>query len=106
MNQTMVDLQKAIVAALVRGNGEDWERIVVNYEMQEENGGLIEDRLGFYIVKDRWGEFREVGLEFTPEVKGLFRKLNDEIERTVGERWGTSDLVVDRPGHFNFSFSY
>jgi hypothetical protein len=106
MNQTVQDLRKAIIVALAGAIAEQWERIVVNYEMQEEYGGLTEDRLGFYILKDPSGEFHELGLKFTPEVKGLFRKMNDEMQRTVGERWGTCDLVVDQPGQFNFNFSY
>jgi hypothetical protein len=32
--------------------------------------------------------------------------MNDAMRRANGEPWGTCDLVVDQPGHFNFSFSY
>jgi hypothetical protein len=106
MNETTMNLQKAIVTALAREIPDAWERIVVNYEMQEEDGGLTEDRLGFYIEKDAAGNLRESELAFTPEVKRLFREMNDEIRRSEGERWGTCDLVVDQPGKFKFSFSY
>jgi hypothetical protein len=50
-----MNLQKAIVTALARAIPDAWERIVVNYEMQEEDGGLTEDRPGFYIAKDPTG---------------------------------------------------
>jgi hypothetical protein len=106
MNQASIDVQKAIVIALSRGPGEPWERIVVNYEMQEEDGGLTEDRLGFCISKDPSGQFHQEDLSFSPEVKGLFRRLNDEMQRTEGRRWGTCELVVDQSGRFKFSFSY
>ncbi len=101
-----MNLQKAIVAALARGIPDAWERIVVNYEMQEEDGGLTEDRRGFYIAKGPTGELRKSDLAFSPEVKAMFREMNDEIRRAEGERWGTCDLVVDQPGKFRFSFSY
>jgi Protein of unknown function, DUF600 len=106
MNETTMNLQRAIVTALARDLPDAWERIVVNYEIQEEDGGLTEDRLGFYIAKDAAGGFRESELAFTPEVKRLFREMNDEVQRSEGERWGTCDLVVDQPGKFKFSFSY
>jgi hypothetical protein len=106
MNETTMNLQKAIVTALARDIADGWERIVVNYEMQEEDGGLTEDRLGFYIAKDPAGDFRESDLAFSPEVKALFREMNEEIKRSEGERWGTCDLVVDQPGKFKFSFTY
>jgi hypothetical protein len=35
MSETVMNLQKAIVTALARGIPDAWERIVVNYEMQE-----------------------------------------------------------------------
>jgi hypothetical protein len=106
MNQTIMDLQKAIVAGLARGIPGAWERIVVNYEMQEEDGGLTEDRRAFYIAKDAAGNLRKAELVFSPEVKAMFRQMNDEIKRSEGERWGTCDLEVDPPGKFRFSFSY
>ena len=106
MNETTMNLQKAIVTALAHAIPGAWERIVVNYEMQEEHGGLTEDRLGFYIAKDPTGNLRESELAFSPEVKRLFRDMNDEIQRSEGERWRTCDLVVDQPGKFKFSFSY
>lgn len=43
MNQQAMELQKAIAVMLARGVAEPWERIVVNYEMQEEDGALTED---------------------------------------------------------------
>jgi hypothetical protein len=101
-----MDLQRAIVMALARDIPEAWERIVVNYEMQEEGGGVTEDRLGFYIAKDAAGSLREAELAFSPEVKRLFREMNDEIQRSEGGRWGTCDLVVDQRGKFRFTFSY
>jgi Protein of unknown function, DUF600 len=106
MSETVMNLQKAIVTALARGIPDAWERIVVNYEMQEEDDGLTEDRLGFYIAKDPTGELRESDLVFSPEVKAMFREMNDEIKRTAGDRWGTCDLVVDKSGEFRFKFSY
>ena len=51
MNQAAMHLQEAIVAALVRDISGGWERIVVNYEMQEDDGGLVEERRGFYISR-------------------------------------------------------
>jgi hypothetical protein len=106
MSQTVMNLQKAIVTALARGIPDAWERIVVNYEMQEEDGGLTEDRLGFYIAKDPTGDLRESDLVFSPEVKTMFREMNDETKRTAGDRWRTCDLVVDKSGEFRFKFSY
>ena len=58
MNQTGMELQKKIVVALARGIHGPWERIVVNYEMQEEDGGLTEDRRGFSIASDGAGGYR------------------------------------------------
>ena len=101
-----MNLQKAIVTALARDIPDAWERIVVNYEMEEEDDGLTEDRLGFYIAKDAVAGLREAQLAFSPEVKSLFREMNDEIQRSEGQRWRTCDLVVDQPGKFRFSFSY
>jgi hypothetical protein len=100
-----MDLQKAIVIALARDISGGWERIVVNYEIQEEDGGLIEDRLGFYISQDASRAPATNTLRFGPEVKELFRELNEEMQRTAGAHWGTRP-VVDKPGKFKFSFSY
>jgi hypothetical protein len=36
MNQAVMDLQNAIVVTLARDISGEWERIVVNYEMQEK----------------------------------------------------------------------
>jgi hypothetical protein len=106
MNETIMNLQKAIVWALARTIPDAWERIVVNYEMQEEDGGLVGDRLGLYISKAPAGNLRQSDLGFSPELKEMFRELNNETQRTEGERWGTCDLVVDQPGRFLFNFSY
>lgn len=106
MNQTAMDLQKKIVVALARGVDDAWERIVVNYEMQEEDGGVTEDRRGFYIASDGSGGFRKASLIFDATVKTLFRDLREEMRRTEGQGWGTCDLVVDQPGKFRFNFSY
>jgi hypothetical protein len=106
VDQAAVDLQKAIVAALIGGTAGEWLRIVVNYEVQEDDGGLIEDRLGFYIAEDAQQVLATHTLVFGPELKDLFRGLNQEMGRTGGARWGTCDLVVDPPGRFRFSFSY
>jgi hypothetical protein len=106
MNRDAIDLQEAIVTTLIHDIPDAWERIVVNYEMQEEDGGLVEDRLGFYISHDANQEPAENNLVFSPGLKDLFRRLNVEIKRTEGARWGTCDLVVDQPGRFRFNFSY
>ncbi len=106
MDQATINLQEAIVTTLARGIPGAWERIVVNYEMQEEDGGLTEDRRGFYITKDATGDFRKGELAFSSEVKALFRQMNDKIHQTEGHRWGTCDLVVDQSGKFRFNFSY
>lgn len=106
MSETVMNLQKAIVSALARSIPDAWERIVVNYEMQEEDGGLTEDRLGFYIAKGSTGDLRESDLVFSPEVEAMFREMNDEIKRTAGDRWGTCDLVVDKSGEFRFKLAY
>jgi hypothetical protein len=106
MNETIMNLQKAIVAALARGIPDAWERIVVNYEMQEEDGGLTEDRRGFYITKDPAGNLRKAELAFGPELKAMFREMNDEIQRTEGKRWGTCDLEINPSGKFRFSLSH
>jgi hypothetical protein len=99
-------LQEAIVAALVRDISGGWERIVVNYEMQEDDGGLVEERRGLYISQDAEQALDMNAVAFSPGLKDLFRRLNEEMQRTKGMRWGTCDMVVDRPGRFRFSFSY
>jgi hypothetical protein len=106
MNQTAMDLQKKIVVALARGIDAPWERIVVNYEMQAEDGGLTEDRRGFYVAPDGVGGFHKGSLTFDTTVKTLFRDLRDEMQRSEGQGWGTCDLVIDQPGKFRFNFSY
>lgn len=106
MNQSAMDLQEAIVVTLARDISGEWERIVVNYEMQEDDGGLVEDRLGLYISRDAQHALTMNDVAFGPGLKELFRRLNDEMHRTGGTRWGTCDLVVDQPGKFRFSFSY
>ena len=106
MNQTAMDLQKKIVSALAHSIDGAWERIMVNYEMQEEDGGLTEDRRGFYIVLDGAGGYRKVGLVFDSAVKDLFRALRETMQSSEGQGWGTCDLVIDQPGRFRFNFSY
>jgi hypothetical protein len=106
MNKTAMDLQKSIVVAIAGTIDPHWERIVVNYEIQDGDGGLTEDRLGFYIVSDGTGDFRKRTLKFHAVVKDLFRKLRAEIQQSEGQAWGTCDLVIDLPGRFRFDFSY
>ena len=106
MNKTAMELQKNIVVALASTIDAPWKRIVVNYEIQEEDGSLIEDRRGFTIIPDGAGDFRKGQLAFDTEVKGLFRELRAEIQRSEGQGWGTCDLIVDQPGRFRFNFSY
>jgi hypothetical protein len=62
-------LQQEIVVGLIRSIDDRWERIVVNYEIQEEDGGLIEARLAFYVARDETGRFREVTLTFDARTK-------------------------------------
>jgi hypothetical protein len=106
MSETVMNLQKAIMTALTRGIPDAWERIVVNCEMQEEDDGSTEDRLGLYIAKGPTGDLRESELVFSPEVRAMFREMNNEIKRTTGDRWGTCDPVVDKSGEFRFKLSY
>ena len=106
MNKTAMELQKNIVVALASTIDAPWERIVVNYEIQEEDAGLTEDRRGFTIIPDGAGDFRKGQLSFDTTVKNLFRELRAEIQRSEGQGWGTCDLIVDQPGRFRFNFSY
>jgi len=107
MNETIMRLQEAIVTSLARAIPQAWERIVVNYEMEEQEGGaIIHNRLGFYIAKDAGGNLHKAELRVGSEVEDMFRDMSDEFQRTVGERWGTCDLVVDPPGKFRFDFAY
>jgi Protein of unknown function, DUF600 len=106
MNKTAMDLQKTIVVAIAGALDAHWERIVVNYEIQDKDGGLTEDRRGFYIVSDGSGDVRKRPLKFHAIVKDLFRKLRAEIQQSEGQAWGTCDLVIDQPGRFRFDFSY
>ena len=88
MNQAAMHLQEAIVAALVRDISGGWERIVVNYEMQEDDGGLVEERRGLYISQDAEQALDMNAVAFSPGLKDLFRRLNEEMQRTKGMRWG------------------
>lgn len=106
MNPTIMRLQEAIVTALVGTVSERWERIVVNYEMLEKDGGVAHDRLAFYITRDAAGDFRDSDLDLKPQVRDLFTQMNDEFQRSVGQRWGSCDLVVDPPAKYRFDFSY
>ena len=52
VNRTPSKLHQEIVVVWIRSIDDCWERIVVNHEIQEEDGGLIEDRLVFYMARD------------------------------------------------------
>lgn len=106
MNDTIMDLQRAIVTALAGAIPERWERIVVNYEMLETEGGMAHDRLAFYITTGPAGDLRDVDLAIDSTVGELFARMNDELLRTAGRRWGSCDLVIDPPGRFLFRLSY
>jgi len=106
MNPRAIELQKQIVIVIAGGIADAWERIVVNYEMADEDGGLTEDRTGFYIAADSSGELRDKDISFTDPVKEMFRALREEMRKTSGDAWSTCDLVIDPPGKFHYNFSY
>ena len=106
MNLQALELQKALAQAGANGVREEWERIVVNYEMQTTDEGREVDYCAFYISATN-DDFRETSIrELASAVDDLFIKLNDAMAETEKSRWSIADLVIDRSGKYDFRFDY
>ena len=99
-------LQEAVVVSVIQSIPEEWERVVINYEMMYTEEGHEENRLGFYIVKDDSGTLAKQRLGFAPpEIKAL-RLLNEGSIDINREHWGICELVIDRNGKYTMTFSF
>jgi hypothetical protein len=107
MTPRTLELQKAIAQAVVNAIREPWERIVVNFEMEQTDEGRVIDYRAFYISATKDGDFSKTSVRVLPdEVDDRFIELNDAMLESEGSRWGICDLVIDRSGKYNFKFDY
>jgi len=107
MFSTMKEAQDATVLTIAKLIPEEWERVVVNFEMEEEeDGGVTHDVLAFYIVKKQAGGFSDKELKLTDELQAAFTELNRASLKTNKQYWTTCDLVLDSNGKYEMKFSY
>jgi hypothetical protein len=75
-----MDLQEAIVVTLARDISGEWERIVVNYEMQEEDGGLVEDRPGKFRFSFSYDPPKRISGIYDDDSMGRFDRYLETYE--------------------------
>ena len=106
MNDNTVNLQRSVVNALIGYVDDDWERIVMNYEMQMADEGRVLDYVFFYIKAKQGGDYEKVSFRSTSdEINDAFIALADTMAKDGG-RWGSCDVFVDADGKYDFKFSY
>ena len=83
-----------------------WERIVVNFEVDYEEGP-VSGAIFFPVVRTPAGEFAvNNDLRLPSTVKAMFLELNDASFATGGSHWGICDLIIEGDGTYSFNFDY
>lgn len=106
MFSEMQNAQDAVVRSIAATITEEWERVVVNFEMADGEDGVQHNMLGFYITKGQNGGFAESELKFTREIEQAFTELNAASLKTNRKYWSTCDLVLDSGGKYEMKFSF
>lgn len=98
----ITELQDEIVQMIAAKASGNWLEIVVNYEIDGEQG--VSDSVAFFIC-DNDGEIVAQDIDFEFEEDDLFTELR-VLYGAVQQVWSTLDFRLFSDGEFEFDFSY
>ena len=106
MPETALTIQEDIVRSIVGIMPHPWKRIVLNYEIDDEEE-KNSDAYFFHVVQDASGELaKDSDLSLPDEVEDRLFELQDAMSAHNGDRWGICDLVIEEDGRYDFAFDY
>lgn len=101
----LTTLYNECVKAVADSVGDEWEHIVVNYELRHRSRSTEEDSVSLYIHKVS-GDYKLENFELSEAAEKGFHNLSDALYEQKGSRWGASTLTIEKNGTYNFDFSY
>ncbi|MCX8996037.1 hypothetical protein NOF55_02865 [Rhizobiaceae bacterium BDR2-2] len=105
------ELARAVAASitdLYDGEWEDrdWLRIVVNHEALWDQPQTRTSSLNFTIARRPGEALEKMGFRLSPAAREGFQRLAALMQAQGGSWWTVCDLVIERDGRFDFTFSY
>ena len=84
----------------------DWLRAVVNYEALWDQPQIRTSSLNFTIARRPGLPLEKMGFRLSPRAREGFERLAELMQTQGGSWWTVCDLVIERDGRFDFTFSY
>ena len=104
MDASFTSLQADVVHHFARLAPLAWLRIVADVEIEDEDAGFHLDTMSFAIVK-QGSDLDDPQFDLDREARKAISLLHDGM-KAAGNNWSGLELVIDRPGTFEFKFSY
>jgi hypothetical protein len=103
----MITVQQEVAAAVVADNpyGE-WERIVADVEIKEEETGYRLDTVSFAVVRKSDGSLTQPDFDLSDQARQAAIGLYKERLNIAGDKIGSFGLEIDRDGKYRFEISY
>jgi hypothetical protein len=103
----MIAAQQSVATAVVADNpyGE-WERIVADIEIKEEDTGYRLDTVSFAVVRKGDGSLTQPNFDLSDPARQAVIGLYKERLDKAGDKIGSFGLEIDRDGQYRFEISY
>ena len=103
----MISAQQGVATVLVADNPHDnWERIVADVEIDEEETGYRIDTITFAIVRKPDAGLTTPDFTLSEATRRAVIALYRERLDNAGDKIGSFGLEIDRDGKFRFQISY
>lgn len=107
MNEQERTLLEQLVARLASRAPRRWQRVVLNWELEQDaDGDFVDDIYLFCVVKSfSSGLSKNQDVEADPEDGDLVHALRTSMAER-GSAWSTLDLEIDNDGDYRVDFDY
>jgi hypothetical protein len=103
----MISAQQGVAAVLVADNPHDnWERIVADVEIDEEQTGYRIDTISFAIVRASDNSLSTPNFSLSDATRRAVIAMYRERLDNAGDKIGSFGLEIDSDGKFRFQISY
>lgn len=98
----IIELQERVVVEAMRAAVEGWNKIVINYEIKDVAGEIVQSNAFFCYFADK----KDLVFD-APDVDEALKKLSlfmSDSGKVVS--WQIADLEINSDGEYKFDFSY
>ena len=103
----MIVAQQSVAAAVIADNPyDDWERIVADVEIGEQETGYQLDTMSFAVVRKGGTNLATADIKLSDATRQAAIALYRERLDNAGDKIGSFGLEIDRDGKYRFEISY